>query len=33
MMHSLSLFFALIKMEAARYTERAAAVNSSRRAV
>jgi len=27
MMHSLSLFFALMKMETARYYERAAAVN------
>tara|TARA_B100000749_G_scaffold50721_1_gene36550 strand:- start:552 stop:653 length:102 start_codon:yes stop_codon:yes gene_type:complete len=30
MLHSLSLFFALIKMETARYYERAAAVNSCR---
>jgi len=33
MLHSLSLFFALIKMEAARYYERAAAVNSRRGSV
>jgi len=33
MMHSLSLFFALIKMDAARYYLRAAAVNSCREGV